>query len=249
VTLRASRGEDKISMAEVSEAYCDWKEWNPAQFGVMRSFETAYFDSELAGIPLGKQARVLEIGFGNGGFLGYARARGLEVSGVEVNERLVELARSRGFAAEHYRVLADPGAGNRYDLIVAFDVLEHLTVDEIMQFFANVRRLLAPSGHFIARFPNGGSPFSLYNQHGDLTHKTAMSALAARQLAGLSGLALVTVRNQRAWLHERWPVATFRRLQRLLRLFAGIIISLMCFSRLEPMEPNLVAIWRKSTID
>ena len=50
--------------------------------------------------------------------------------------------------------------GDNYDLIVAFDVLEHIPQEDLPS-FKKVQRLLKEDGSFIARFPNCDSPFGL----------------------------------------------------------------------------------------
>lgn len=70
------------------KTYALWKSWDESQFCVLAPFEERYFDKELkrtrCHIPT--DAKVLEIGFGNGKFLSYARKKGWSVVGIEANK-------------------------------------------------------------------------------------------------------------------------------------------------------------------
>ena len=62
-----------------SSDYVEWKGWvDQTPFGLLTAGESAYFDSELSDVHVesGGIEDVLEIGYGNGSFLSYCRARG-----------------------------------------------------------------------------------------------------------------------------------------------------------------------------
>ena len=62
--------------------YVEWKGWvDQTPFGQLPAGESAYFDSELRDVRVapGGVKDVLEIGYGNGGFLSYHRERGWRV--------------------------------------------------------------------------------------------------------------------------------------------------------------------------
>jgi len=62
-----------------------------------------------------------------------------------------------------------------FDVIVVFDVLEHLTLEEILIFLDRAKQLLVTGGVIIARVPNCASPYGLAYQNGDFTHLTQFS--------------------------------------------------------------------------
>lgn len=175
-------------------SYLEWKTWNNRPFGQFSSVEKAYYEKELEkiGARIPARGNVLEIGFGNGTFLGFARAQGWSASGTEANPALVELATQAGFNARHAADLATFAAGS-FDLVVAIDVLEHIPEAAILDFFAAVRTLLKSGGHFMARYPNGDSPFGLRNQNGDMSHVTAIGINKARYLAQAGGMEIVAL--------------------------------------------------------
>jgi SAM-dependent methyltransferase len=182
--------------AAVYQGYDDWKGWSSDRFFRCSDRQRAYYAGELAGIKL-DGARVLEIGFGNGEFLCYAREKGATILGTELLEELVTLARQQGLEFVGTSVDDLAGLADRsLDLIVGFDVMEHLTLEENVQLLAEAGRLLRKDGRFIARFPNGQSPFGRVYQHGDHTHRSTLSTSIIVQLLPGTALELVSARNQ-----------------------------------------------------
>src|SRR5262249_33151778 len=105
-----------------------------------------------------------------------------------LNPELVKRARAVGFEA--FDDIAQIGGGKTFDVILAFDVLEHLTHDQIARFLDQVANLLAPGGIFIARFPNADSPLSGVYQHADVSHITQIGSAKIRYFCNLLGLNL-----------------------------------------------------------
>src|SRR5579871_6100322 len=105
---------------------------------------------------LARGKRVLDAGCGAGyGSAELAKAAA-GVLGVDQSEEAV------AFAREHYRlpnlnfvcgsVGALPHPSASFDLVVAFEVIEHL--DEWHEFLLEMRRVLSPGGQFIVSTPN-----------------------------------------------------------------------------------------------
>jgi len=225
------------------DAYAAWKDWR-GEFAVGER-QARYYAAELDGIAL-EGRRVLEIGFGDGGFLAWAKAQGANISGTEIDADVVALARAKGFDAHPPALEALVAQGRQFDLVAAFDVLEHWDKAALVANLRQIAALLVPGGLLIARFPNGQSPFGRVHQHGDLTHQTALSATSIEQLAIMTGLELVRVGNaarvparRDAWtvLKHRWR--QFRR-DRIEKAYGKLYFG----SRL-PLDPNLTARLRK----
>ena len=70
----------------------------------------------------------LDIGFGSGGLLGWARQQGAIVSGFEIQEKLIIEATKADI--EVYKELKEVPS-DRYDIVTGFDLLEHLPLNEI----------------------------------------------------------------------------------------------------------------------
>jgi hypothetical protein len=73
------------------------------------------------------------------------------------------------------------------DLVVAFDVLEQLDLNVLLERLRLFRDLLKPGGCLLARTPSGDSPFGRAMQYGDITHRVVLGSSAVEQIAGLCG--------------------------------------------------------------
>lgn len=174
--------------------------WDEQAFGSSSSLQDAQFEAELSGLPLdlSKPLRVLDIGFGNGAFMGWARRRGLDCEGVEINPRLVQRATTHAFVARtNIKDLQDSVGWQPYGLITAFDVLEHIERDALVPFLSSLHEVCRQDTLLVFRFPNGDNPFSLPIQNGDVTHRTAIGQSLMRQVAELSELDVVSLRSPR----------------------------------------------------
>lgn len=231
------------AIADGYQGYTEWKHWQGSfapSAGEARNFAEEFHDIPLAG------KRVLEIGFGEGHFMAWARAQGADIEGIEINPEMLAAAGSNGYVARNVGLDELSGTGAAYDLVVAFDVLEHWTQDELVANFRAIATLLRPGGRFFARFPNGHSPFGRIYQHGDFSHRSALSCFRIDYLAMMSGLELARMANpaqvpaRTGWvrsLRYRWRDWQRRRLERWIARLYGT-------PRL-PLAPNLVVVLRK----
>jgi len=235
--------DSRADSPQLYSGYADWKNWH-GDFAPSDR-EARYFAAELADIPLAGK-RVLEIGFGDGSFLAWAKSLGAEVVGTEIDAAMVERARARGFDARPASLDALAVANERFDLVVAFDVFEHWDKATLVANLTQFAGLLRPGGQVLGRFPNGQSPFGRLHQYGDLTHQTVLSASSIAQLASMTGFAVVRVGNACAVpvrrdffsvLKHHWRRLRRARIERWLGKLYGV-------GRLA-LDPNLVVLLRK----
>jgi SAM-dependent methyltransferase len=73
------------------------------------------------------------------------------------------------------------------DVVLAFDVIEHFTREELLPLVDEVHRVLKPGGRWIIHTPNGESPLSNRIRYGDLTHEQAFTRTSLGQLLLSSG--------------------------------------------------------------
>ncbi len=173
------RGENRLIYGIVCaknnmSSYTQWKSWDVADFGVVPDAAACYyakiFDQFFKGDRL--PARILEVGYGNGVFLGWCRLSGYDVSGIEAEQGLIERASKAGFNI--YNDIERVPNGS-LDAIFLFDVLEHIPQDLIASFLLKLNGVLKQGGAVVIRTPNGASPLGLANQHGDPTHVTVVT--------------------------------------------------------------------------
>jgi 2-polyprenyl-3-methyl-5-hydroxy-6-metoxy-1,4-benzoquinol methylase len=101
----------------------------------------------------GPPGRVLDVGCGHGGTLRALRARGWQVAGTEFGSRPDTVP---GDLDIRYAPLEASGlpAGS-FDVVTMWHVLEHMPDPQAT--LREVRRLLAPGGHFLVAVPNFAS--------------------------------------------------------------------------------------------
>jgi 2-polyprenyl-3-methyl-5-hydroxy-6-metoxy-1,4-benzoquinol methylase len=223
--------------------YAEWKRWDGA-FTTSEK-DARYFAAEFDGIAL-RGVRVLEIGFGNGGFIAWAKNQGADVAGIELNAEMRDAARRAGFTAFDATLAELAAQPTRYDIVVAFDVIEHWDAAELIENFQHIRTLLGDGGLFVSRFPNGQSPFGRVFQHGDFSHKSTLSTYKIEYLASVTAFDIVRIDNAcrvptRASalgsLRQWWLARRRRRIERSIARLYGV--------RKLPLDPNLVAVLKR----
>ncbi len=184
-------------------SYSRFKGWHQSEFGQFKSHWAAYYNKEIAMClkqsrsETGQNLKILEIGYGNGSFMGWAKSEGHSVFGVEIESEQLDRARSNGFVVGcSVNEIAQMLDEKDFDGIVAFDVFEHLQYSELKDLLAQIDTVLKPGGWILARFPNGDSPFGRINQNGDLTHKIAIGTTAVEQIASLKGYSVLSITDK-----------------------------------------------------
>lgn len=233
------------------QEYTQWKEWRQEDFAVFDRKHAHSFQAEFKGCGLSPGERaltILDIGFGNGGFMGWCAANGHACRGVETNDMLLRWAREKGFQAypSLREAIGEAGAGC-FDLVTAFDVLEHIEQPQLQDLFREVNVLLRDGGLFVAKFPNGDSPFGLFFQHGDLSHRTVLGRNKIKALAAMSGFKVEAVR---APMFPWQGVGLLRRVKRVvgngLRCAVEAVVRNLYTGANNPLCANYVTVLRKA---
>ncbi|MGH7816874.1 MAG: class I SAM-dependent methyltransferase, partial [Candidatus Binatia bacterium] len=131
-----------IKTAEVRPRY-----WAPVE-------HNSTLTSELELVGAGK--KVLEIGPGSGHLTEALSKRNCQVTCIEVDENLTSIARSfcqRMIVADVERLNPEEAfPGERFDVIILGDVLEHLKQPEMV--LRKLRDFLQPAGYLVLSLPN-----------------------------------------------------------------------------------------------
>jgi SAM-dependent methyltransferase len=165
--------------------------------------------TELIGdLGLPKGARILEVGCGPGGNLGMLKGFG-EVTAMEPDPG------SRAYAAEKSGLTVESGflpgpmpfAPESFDLVCAFDVIEH--VDDDAGSIAALARLLKRGGRLATTVPS--QPW-MWSRHDELHHHKRRYRMGAyRQLFLAAGLEIVKASYFNTLLFP--PIAAIRALK------------------------------------
>jgi 2-polyprenyl-3-methyl-5-hydroxy-6-metoxy-1,4-benzoquinol methylase len=228
------------------DQYAQWKRWDSSTFGQWSRSDARYYAWHLRRCFMpsshASPLRILEIGFGNGSFIGWARQQGHEVIGVEVQPLLRERALKLGWQLADSLETAALKAP--YDLIAAFDVLEHIVPAEWPSFMGGIAAQLSARGRVLIRVPNCDSPFGRLPQHGDITHAATFGLEKLRQLAALYGLELV-IHGDAPWQHRQ---GASRTLTNALRTASRAILEAWIHFAYAwagvSLAPNLVVVLR-----
>lgn len=143
----------------LANGYKNWKFGTDLQpssrFGILAAsvlrHQKAILDRQFRHLKPGT-GRVLDIGFGDGGFLEHARSIGWQAQGVDVDEEAVRAAKERGLDV---RLGSPAELEGPYDAITMSHVIEHLHYPRSM--LRECFRLLAPGGTLWIETPNARS--------------------------------------------------------------------------------------------
>jgi O-antigen chain-terminating methyltransferase len=141
---------------------------------------------------------VLDIGCGRGELLEVLRSASIEAYGIDINEAHVNLCQERGLDVRHEDALShlDSVPPGSLGGITAIQLVEHITVEDVIELIDRAIAALQPGGLLILETPNpdnltvGASSFYL-----DPTHEKPLPPQLLGFLAGSRGLVDVEIRE------------------------------------------------------
>ena len=127
--------------------------------------------------------KVLEVGCGWGFCLGGLRAMGItDAEGYDVDPTAVEICRQWDLkaslvdTADIYAFMAQ--RPNTYDTILAFDVLEHIPLNDQGAALRDILLALKPGGVFVCQVPNADSIIASHMRYVDHTHHVTFTNIS-----------------------------------------------------------------------
>lgn len=155
---------------DYSRHYGKWHSNRPEHIEKMVKM---YTDKMLPSFPPDKTLRILDIGCGMGFLLlALKRAGYNNISGIDVDEAQVKACVANGL---NVLLIPDSAAylqekSGQFDVICAFDVLEHVPPSAQISFCRAILQGLSPAGEFILTVPNANSFLAMRNRYIDYTH-------------------------------------------------------------------------------
>jgi SAM-dependent methyltransferase len=167
--------------------------------------------STLSTLQLPKSSNILEVGCGTGGNIAFLRKFG-ELICVESDNSAAKLARERNLVPILSGALPNemPVFNRQFDLIVLFDVIEH--IDDDGESLRVLCKLLNPGGRIVLTVP----AFSyLWSQHDEENHhKRRYSRKSLGSLVLSNGLSLDYISYFNFWLFP--IVASIRAIRKII---------------------------------
>lgn len=146
--------------------------------------------------PEDRSIKILDLGCGYGALLYFLKQAGYgHLRGIDRSPEQVAVAKKLGLDSVKVGDILDilrKSEDRSCDVVIAFDVLEHFTKQEILAITDEVHRVLRSGGRLILHVPNGEAIFSGSIFFGDLTHETSFTRQSVRQLMFSCGLRNVT---------------------------------------------------------
>ncbi len=231
--------------------YIKVKNWesNKSKFGDLSYEDELYFNKEFKRARI-TEGEILEIGYGNGNFLSFCIKNNLEVVGYELNSILTESAKQKGFNILNDNEMKSFYKNNQNKIagVFMFDVIEHLSFEELKELFINLKNKLITGGKIVCRFPNGDSSLSLPYYNGDFTHKSYLGYNKLKYLSQITGLSFKTFSPSKVYFNYKLPIRSlYFLLTEPIRLSIKFFIKCLYnpTDNVIVLEKNLVCIFTK----
>lgn len=160
------------------------------------SFTAYYKANYLAHMPQDRDARILVVSCGPGYLVNMLGRCGYRnVLGIDSDPAKVEFARRRSLPCEVAQAFAFlPGRRAEYDVIIPEQELNHLTLDETIEFLRLCREALRPGGKVVVYAMNGANPFvGSENLSHNIDHFYNVTEYSLEQILNLAGYRNVRV--------------------------------------------------------
>jgi SAM-dependent methyltransferase len=164
---------------ERSSAYADFEEVFRGPEERVRGLLEPYVDL------LREHQPVLDVGCGRGELLQLLGEAGIEARGIDVDRGMVERARAKGLRVEQTDAVSylEGQSAGALGAVVAIQVIEHFSYEDLQRLFELSRRALAPGGLLVAETINPHSLAAFKTFWVDPTHRAPIFPEVASALA------------------------------------------------------------------
>ncbi|MBL8013664.1 MAG: class I SAM-dependent methyltransferase [Candidatus Omnitrophica bacterium] len=209
-----------------------------------------YFRRDYKSVmPSRKDAAILDVGCGAGHFLYYLKTDGYQnYFGIDVSSG--QIAYCQKHITDRVKLVdavsfleQNP---QRYDLIVAHDVGEHIPKAEVMKFLDCIFRSLKPEGRLILRVPNMSNPFGLDARYNDFTHEIGYTAKSLYQVLYVVGFRDIQILPPREIPVRNYRNFIRKHLVKCLHRVIRFCYYIQDYTVPENLDKNIVAVARKT---
>jgi len=149
-------------------------------------------------LPTNASLSWLDLGCGQGQLMSLAHAMGFRnVLGIDLSAEMLAACREVGLNVRLGDAIefVDGLSSEAFDIVSAFDFVEHLARNDAFALLRDARRVLRPGGLMFIKVPNAASPHTGEIFFSDLTHESMWTPASMAQLAALAGFARCEVRE------------------------------------------------------
>jgi 2-polyprenyl-3-methyl-5-hydroxy-6-metoxy-1,4-benzoquinol methylase len=152
-----------------------------------------------------RQVKIIDLGCGHGDFLYWLKQAGFRnIEGVDGSPEQIALAHHCGVQEAQLQTidsyLAEAPSAS-CDVVLLFDVLEHLTREELFSTLDGVLRILRSGGRCIFHVPNAEGIHGMRSRYDDFTHEQSFTPRALRQVFTTVGFSRVECFEDKPRIH------------------------------------------------
>lgn len=156
-------------------------------------------------LPTDKNAKIIDIACGAGHFLyflqkqGYVNAQGIDLSleqlaaAEKATVKNLQKADLFEYLAKHKKI---------FNMVISFDVIEHLTKEEVLKCLDLIYNSLLPGGKALVTVPNVQSLFGSSARYCDFTHEQGFTPASLSQVMRVCGFKGVSVYGEKPVAHD-----------------------------------------------
>ncbi len=136
-------------------------------------------------LPADKNAAILDIGCGDGGFVYWLTKSGFtNALGIDISQEQIDKGNQLGITNIKCIDLIDffNTSNQKFDFIIARDVIEHFTRNEVFEILTLIHKNLKEDGRFVMQVPNGQGIYFGSVFYGDYTHEMAYTVSSVNQV-------------------------------------------------------------------
>ncbi len=182
--------EQELGARELDLAYFRFQRQFRGDEKILRERQEKYVGIIRNHVGAMERPRLLDLACGDGVFIDIARNAGFNARGVDVNSSMVRLARERDVPVENADALKHLAAqpDESWDVITAFQFIEHLPPDALMTLLREVRRVLRTNGVLVLETLNPNTFMAMKWFHFDLSHERLVFPQVLELLMETAGL-------------------------------------------------------------
>lgn len=154
-------------------------------------------------LPPDRATPILDIACGEGALLAFLTDEGYtNLSGFDISPENVAICHRLGLSfvqGGDAFALLQTEEPNRFGLICAIDLIEHIPKEQAAQLIEVMRSKLQSNGSLILQTPNAGSLYASHNRYYDLSHYFAVTEKSATDLMMLGGFSIDEIEIRPHW--------------------------------------------------